>query len=85
MLTDFTIEDFREVIQEEILKVTATSTNLAVLLTRKEASEYLKVKENTLAVWAVKGIGPAPTKNGSRSMYKRSFLDQFIDENTMPR
>lgn len=85
MLTDFTIEDFREVIQEEILKVTATSTNLAVLLTRKEASEYLKVKENTLAVWAVKGIGPAPTKIGSRSMYKRSFLDQFIDENTMPR
>jgi len=85
MVTDFTIDDIRAVFQEEILKVTATFMNLDALLTRKEASEYLKIKENTLACWAVEGKGPAPTKIGSRSMYKRSVLDQFINENTMPR
>jgi len=55
------------------------------LLSRKEAAKMLGIRPNTLAVWATKGKGPAPTKVGTRSMYLRSVLDAYINDNTMPR
>ena len=55
------------------------------LLDRKAAAEYLGIKEQTLSKWAMDGIGPAPTKIGARSLYRREILDEFILENTMPR
>lgn len=55
------------------------------LLSRKEAAKMLGVRPNTLAVWAMKGTGPAPTKIGAKSMYRRSVLDEYINANTMPR
>ena len=37
------------------------------LLSREAAAETLGVQPNTLAVWAMKGTGPAPTKGGTRA------------------
>ena len=86
LVTDFTIEDMRGLFQEEINKALASSFKSPdELLTRVEAAAYLQVKPNTLAVWAMKGKGPAPTKLGSSTRYRRSVLDQFINDNTMPR
>ena len=93
MIIDFTLEDIREVIREEIRetiretiqKALVVPKNPDALLTRKEAAEYLTVKENTLAVWAMQGRGPPPVKLGSSTRYRRSVLDRFINANTMPR
>lgn len=52
------------------------------LLTRKAAAQYLGVKENTLAVWAVTKRHPLPYyKIGRLVKYKREDLEQFILEN----
>jgi len=56
-----------------------------VLEDRKTAAEYLKIKPQTLAVWAVKGIGPAPTKIGSRVFYRRDILEAYVIGQTAPR
>jgi excisionase family DNA binding protein len=55
------------------------------LLTRKEAADLLGVKENTLSVWTVRGTGPPSTKIGSCVRYRRSELEKYIENNTMPR
>lgn len=56
-----------------------------LLLSRKEAAKVLRIKENTLAVWASKGFGPAPTKIGNCVRYRWTVLEKFIIDNTMPR
>lgn len=56
-----------------------------ILLSRIEAADLLGVKVNTLAVWAMKGIGPAPTKIGRCVKYRLDILADFITNNTMPR
>ena len=52
------------------------------LLTRKEAAEILRVKPNTLAVWAVKGwyADELPTVRLSRTAirYRRADVERFI-------
>ena len=88
MMTDFTTEDMRDLIRQEIKKAIAstfTPSPADELIPRKEAAQGLGVKENTLAVWAMQNRGQAPTKIGSRSMYRRSVIFRFIEENTMPR
>ncbi|MDA3971255.1 MAG: helix-turn-helix domain-containing protein [Desulfobulbaceae bacterium] len=85
MTADFTLDEMRQLLQEEMMRILKISLNGEELYPRKEAAKILKVKENTLAVWAMTGRGPAPTKIGTRSMYRRSVLDQFIKDNTMPR
>ncbi len=72
-------------LQEELAKVVFDHTGEPKLYSRKEAAEFLGVQEQTLAVWAMDGRGPAPTKIGTRSMYRHSILLQFIEENTVPR
>jgi predicted site-specific integrase-resolvase len=54
-------------------------------LNREEAAEFLKIKPQTLAVWATKGTGPAPTKVGRRVVYQMSELQRFLTDNTAPR
>lgn len=78
-------EQLRQIIQDEIKKAFALRTYEDDLMSRPEAGKILGVKDNTLAVWAMKGTGPAPIKIGSCVRYRRSELERFINENTMPR
>jgi predicted DNA-binding transcriptional regulator AlpA len=39
-----------------------------ILLTRREAAEYLRKSAPTLERWAAQGIGPKPIKVGPRSV-----------------
>jgi hypothetical protein len=85
MTANFTVEDMRQMFQEEIQRMLTINKNENELLPRKEAAHILKIKDNTLAVWAMDGRGPAPTMIGSRAMYRRSILEKYIEDNTMPR
>jgi len=85
MTANFTIEEMRRVFQEEIQRILAINESEDELLSRKEAAQILKIKENTLAVWAMEGRGPAPTKIGTRSMYIRKIIAKYIIDHTMPR
>lgn len=52
------------------------------MLTRPEAARYLRIKENTLAVWASTKRYDLPyVKVGRRVMYRRLDLDAFIERN----
>ena len=86
-MPDVNTEEMRDLIQEELMKFFKGSrhTDEDKLLTREEAAKMLGVKSNTLAVWAMKGVNVAPTKIGSRAMYRLSVLETFINNNTMPR
>lgn len=53
------------------------------LLTRREAAEYLRVKPQTLALWACTGrYGLRFVKVGGRVYYRRSDLDRFLEQRT---
>jgi hypothetical protein len=55
------------------------------LLTREEAAVVLNIKPQTLAVWATKNIGPAPTKICGCVRYRLSTISEYISKNTLPR
>lgn len=56
--------------------------NRANLLTRKEAADYLGVKEQTLACWACAGRYRLPfVRVGRLVKYRQQDLDAFILEN----
>ena len=84
MATEITLENIRELFMQEMQK-RASGKNDADLLTRKAAATYLKIKPNTLAVWALKGTGPSYVKIGNRCMYSRVSLEKFVQQNTVPR
>jgi len=54
------------------------------LLTRREAAQYLGVKDNLLARWAMLGKGPSYIKMGEgikcHVRYAKSDLLKYIDE-----
>ena len=53
------------------------------LLSRRQAAEYLGVKENTLAIWACNKRYSLPViKVGRLCKYRLSDLDKFLDERT---
>ena len=85
MKTEFTLDDIRQLLRDELNEILGVNHNDDKLLTRKEASAMLGVKPNTLAVWAMKGIGPAPTKVGAISKYSKANIKKYIAEQTMPR
>jgi hypothetical protein len=49
------------------------------LIGEKEAAELLDLKPQTLAVWRIKGIGPAFYKMGRLVKYKRSELAAYVE------
>ena len=85
MNTYLSTDELRRLLREELSKIAFVQSNESKLLSRKQAAEILGVQEQTLAVWAMDGKGPAPTKIGTRSMYRHSILQEFIEENTMSR
>lgn len=53
------------------------------LLTREEAAEYLRVKPQTLGVWALRGTPPLKfIRAGRRVLYRISDLEQFLSDRT---
>ena len=85
MEIEITLDDMRQLIHDELQKFLDVNQDADKLLSREEAAKMLGVKSNTLAVWAMDGRGPAPTKIGTKSMYRSSILGEFISANTMPR
>ncbi len=72
---------------EAIGKVDATakveSSRVPELMTRQQAAEYLGVKVQTLAVWKCTGRYSLPfVKVGSKTRYRKSDLDKFIERRT---
>jgi excisionase family DNA binding protein len=54
------------------------------LLTRKEAAEYLGVKPQTLACWAVTGkYGLPVVKVGRAARYRLSDLEKWLSSRTV--
>jgi excisionase family DNA binding protein len=61
-----------------------SSLDAQALLKRKEAAAYLGgIAEQTLAVWASTGRGPAFVKIGRLVRYRRSDLDEWLREHTV--
>ena len=48
-------------------------------MARTDAARYLGRAEKTLAMWALKGLGPRMVKVGGRCFYYRQDLDAFIN------
>ena len=60
------------------------STAADILLSRKEAANYLGVSPQTLAIWATtKRYGLEMVKIGRLAKYRRSALDAFITRRTV--
>ena len=55
------------------------------LWSRKQAADYLGVKEQTLAVMATQGRGPAVTKIGTRAVYRPEVVRKYAEDNTLSR
>lgn len=49
------------------------------LATRKELAEYLGKSVQTLAIWAMKGIGPKYFKVNGTCRYRWSDVDAWLD------
>jgi excisionase family DNA binding protein len=50
-----------------------------VLYTREQAAEFLNLKPQTLAAWAMTGRGPAFCKMGRAVRYRRSVLEAYVE------
>ena len=57
--------------------------DIKALLTRKEASKILGLKEQTLAVWASTGrYNLKFIKSGRKVFYRMEHIQEFINNNT---
>ncbi|MBA2589143.1 MAG: helix-turn-helix domain-containing protein [Alphaproteobacteria bacterium] len=52
------------------------------LFTTEEASKYLSVARQTLAVWRLNGCGPDFKKLGRKVVYEIGALDKFVNSRT---
>jgi excisionase family DNA binding protein len=63
---------------------TALRSPLPELLTRGEAAEYLSIRPQTLAIWAMTQRYGLPIVRVGRSVrYRRSDLDAFLSRRTV--
>lgn len=49
-----------------------------MLMTRNEAANYLRLKLQTLAVWAARGTGPKVCQVGRKALYRLGNLQEYI-------
>lgn len=55
------------------------------LLSRREAAEFLGIRESTLAVWHATNRYPLPViKVGRLARYRRDDLEHFLDQRRTP-
>ncbi len=56
---------------------------IAPLLSRREAAEFLGIKEGTLTIWHTNDRYPLPViKVGRLARYRREDLERFLDQRT---
>jgi len=48
--------------------------------TTEETARFLRVKQQTLEAWRLRGTGPAFLKLGRRVVYRREALERFMAE-----
>lgn len=77
-LNNLILEAVRQAISEE-------RSDLCTPLSETEASKFLGLKPQTLAVWRTKGTGPAYYKIGSNVRYSRTDLEVYIKQQRVPR
>lgn len=53
---------------------------LEELMSLRELAEYLNREVPTIRAWRLRGYGPAGFLVGGRVMYRRSVVNEFIDE-----
>lgn len=51
---------------------------MRILISRRELAERLGCSPHTLAIWAVKGVGPPVVKVGSRALYDPADVEEYI-------
>jgi len=56
-----------------------------MLMTRIEAAAFLRMKPQTLAVWATRGTGPKVCKVGRKALYRLNDLQEYLNQCTTPR
>ena len=71
----------RNAIRDELASKLETSDKM----TKAEAAEYLGLKPSTLSKWITDGKGPKYLKAGSRVYYRKEWLDEYLDANTVSR
>ncbi len=60
------------------IEPTAGATDPDKKFSRPEAARYLGISARTLEGWAVRGGGPRMLKLGSRVVYRRRDLDEWL-------
>ncbi len=64
----------------------STKSERAVVLSAKQAAQYLGVSVSTLKNWRAKKIGPKSTRRGARLVaYRPADLEKFLDDNSAER
>jgi excisionase family DNA binding protein len=53
------------------------------LATPREVADYLKIKEQTLRLWASKGRGPVYVMIGGARRYRWSDIEAYIESRTV--
>jgi predicted DNA-binding transcriptional regulator AlpA len=64
----------------------STMPERAVVLSPRQAAQYLGVSVSTLKLWRAKKIGPKWTMRGARLVaYRPADLEKFLDDNSAKR
>lgn len=50
------------------------------LLNKSEAAAYLGIKVPTLSTWITRGTSPRYTKIGALVMFRKEWIDEFIEQ-----
>jgi predicted DNA-binding transcriptional regulator AlpA len=67
-------------------RISADGAQRPVVLSPREAAQYLGVSVSTLKHWRAKNIGPKWRHRGARLVaYRPADLEQFLDDNTAKR
>lgn len=64
---------------EELLKRLSALSTSEDLLDTQQAADYLHVTRSILATWRHNGKGPGYKKVGSRVLYRRRDIDEWLD------
>lgn len=71
-----------EVLQEKIIRAVRDELASATtdrLLDKEEAAAFLGIRPCTLSKWITDGIAPKYSKLGSRVLFKREWLNEFVE------
>lgn len=74
--------DLLQMVAEQVKRSVASALSdksVRSVMTSAEASEYLRISEDTLRAWRSAGRGPKYSKLGSQVRYRRAELDAWLD------